>query len=153
VRPKADQVRRLIVRPEMDLLLKGAKPETGFPHYKADFLFGTYAAGYLVTVSLIGNSKAKPDLERLEDLDEVWALCFRKPRPGWRFLGRFAQRNQFIGLRAYDRHALGPKRSYHKKAEQIIDDWKAVLGDLEPLRGKSVSDYLSGVWRDVDQKA
>ena len=152
LRPKANQVRRLIIRPDMDTLLKGARPQTGFPHYKADFLFGSYAAGYLVTVSLIGNSKAKPDLERLQGLDEVWALCFREPRPGWRFLGRFAQRNLFVGLRAYDRHTLGTIAKYHRQAEKIIDDWKSLLGDLQPQRGSNVSDYLSGVWRDVDQK-
>lgn len=152
VRPKANPLRRLFVTPDMDFLLKGAKPETGFPHYKADFLFGSYAAGYLMTVSLIGNSDAKPHLERLKDLDEVWAFCFREPRPGWRFFGRFLQRDQFIALRAYDRRELGPKSQYHKHAEEIIGDWKSVLGDLEPLRGTSVNDYLSGVWRDVDQK-
>jgi len=130
VRPKAAPIRRLFVTPDMDSLLKGAKPATGFPHYKADFLFGSYAAGYLVTVSLIGNSDARPHLERLKNLDEVWALCFREPRPGWRFFGRFLQRNEFIALRAYDRQELAGRTKYHKKAEETIGDWKSVLGDL-----------------------
>jgi hypothetical protein len=152
LRPKAGPVRRLIVKPDIDPLLQGADVKSGFPHYQADHVVGKYVAGQLVTVSLIGNSKAEPDMERLEDLDEVWALCFRLPRPGWRLIGRFLQRDLFISLRAYDRHFLGKREKYHKHAAEIIDDWKTILGDLEPLRGTSVNDYLSGVWRDVDQK-
>jgi hypothetical protein len=152
LRPKATQIRRLLATPYMDSLLKGARPETGFPHYRADFLFGSYAAGHLVTVSLAGNSEARPDMERLAEIDEVWALCFRVPNPGWRFLGRFLQRDLFIGLRAYDRHELGRRKDYHRKAEGVIEDWNSLFEGLEPCRGTRVNDYLSGVWRDVDQK-
>jgi hypothetical protein len=153
VRPKGTQVRRLLVRPDMDLLLKGTKPETGFPHYRADFLVGAYSAGQLVTVSLLGNSEAKPNMERLTEIDEVWALCFREPPPGWRFIGRFVQRDVFVSLRAYDRHTLGRRLNYHRQAEAFIEEWNSVFQGLAPLRGGQVSDYLSGVWRDVDQKA
>ncbi len=65
LRPKASPVRRLIVRPAMDSLLQGADPKSGFPHYHADHVVGAYAAGHLVKVSLIGNSEAEPDMERL----------------------------------------------------------------------------------------
>lgn len=63
-----------------------------------------FAAGHLVTVSR--RSAPGVDLEQLEDQDEVWSLCFRRPRPGWRLLGRFLERDVFVGLRLYERHFL-----------------------------------------------
>jgi hypothetical protein len=151
LRQLGDNVRRLLVVPDIAELLAG-KSGQNFPHYLADAVIGRYVTGYLVTVSLKGNPTPKPDLERLEDLDEVWALCFRKPAPGWRILGRFAQRDVFIGFRAYDRHALGRKSNYTEKAQEIPNAWSDLLGPTPILHAETVGAYLSGVYRDVDQE-
>ena len=62
----------------------------GFPHIEADKVIGRYIAGHL---SFVTRKSAKDaDLEQMEGLDDVWALCLRKPRPGYRLLGRFLNR-------------------------------------------------------------
>jgi hypothetical protein len=144
----------LLVTPIIADLLSGKDISSGFPDYAADTIVGRYTAGHLVTVSLLGDpDKRKPDLERLENVHEVWALCFRKPRPGWRILGRFVQRDMFVGLRAYDRHVLGKKSNYAKNAKAIPNDWTNLLGDAPVLFAATAGEYLSGVHRDVDQEA
>jgi hypothetical protein len=52
----------------------------GFPHLCTDLIVGRFVEGHFLIVSR--KSAKYVDLEQLEDLDEVWALCFRKPRPG-----------------------------------------------------------------------
>ena len=122
----------------------------GFPHGKADALIARYIAGYLVCVSLMGTSKPEVDLERLSNEDEIWMLCIREPRPGWRVFGRFLEKDKFIGLRAYDRHDLPTKEEFRSAALATAEDWDAVVS-IAPHRGTNVGNYLSGVWRDVDE--
>lgn len=153
LRPDSPHVRRLFVTPEIAHLLDGKRPNSGFPHYAADADIARYMASHLVFVSLTGNSKPKPDLERLRDLDEVWAFCLRKLPPGWRIFGRFWEKNVFIGLSAYNRHDLGSAKRYGLKASPIPRDWEAIIGDAPPHRGNAVGDYVTEVYRDVDQEA
>lgn len=143
-------MRHLMLPPEIDALLDGKRPETGFPELAADLVVGRYVAGHLITVS----RKPAPDvdLKKLEGLDEIWTLCFRRPRPGWRIIGRFLERDLFVGLRAYDRHDLGTRFSYSGKGVGIIGDWEEYFGGIQPLRSNDLNDYLSGVFRDVDAK-
>jgi len=123
---------------------------TGFPDYKADAQTTIFAAGQLVRVSLVGDpQKKKPDLELLTDLDEAWAMCFRKPRPGWRLFGRFVDRNVFIGLCLVDRNQMKGFRAYGQIAQNMIDKWNRDFSSLHPVRSNSLADYLSGTIRDV----
>ncbi len=108
--------------------------------------------GHLMVVCLTearDRGRLKPDLERLEGLDEVWVMCFRRPRPGWRLMGRFLAERCFVAIRAYDRHELGGKRAYEAKAKAMIADWDALLPDTAPFRDDTVGNYVGGVWRDV----
>jgi hypothetical protein len=149
LRPLADPVRHLMVPRQVSDLLNGKRVGTGFPEVAADVIVGRFVAGYLVDISR--KSAKNVDLEQLEGIDDVWVLCFRRPRPGWRILGRFLERDVFVGLHAYDRHELGSKAKYTNAAKAIIEAWKAAFGAIEPLRSPNLDSYLSGVYRDVDQ--
>jgi hypothetical protein len=148
LRPLAAPKRFLLLKPAIDRNLEGG--DSRFPHIEADKLVGRYVAGYLLVVTRKSGRNA--DLEQLEGLDAVWALCFRSPPPGFRLLGRFVARDTFIGFRLYDRHALDGKKTYNELAGQVIADWKRDFGQIKPLRSLNLSDYLSGVFRDVDEQ-
>lgn len=117
----------------------------------ADRVIGWFIAGWRLRVSR--KSAKNVDLEQLEDLDDVWALCFREPKPGWRLLGRFLEQDVFVGIRLYERTYLGNKKNYHRIASEIPSSWEAELASLQPLRSTELSAYLSGsVYVDVDKK-
>lgn len=149
LRYRHPEVRVLLVAPAVADLLDGKRIETGFPDWRADVLVGRFLAGHLLTVSR--RSAEGVDLERLEGVDEMWALCFRAPAPGWRLFGRFLARDVFVGLRAYDRIVLDGRATYMAYAADTIDDWR-VFGRVPPVRSHALSDYLGGsMYRDVDR--
>jgi hypothetical protein len=130
----------------IDALLNGTDTSVGFPDAEADLVLGFFLAGQGVSVSLQYKEGALPALERLDGLiDEVWAMCFRKPRPGWRVLGRFIEKGTFIGLRAYRRSQLPTTEKYSLAAYETIKDWETMFGGVGPHRGQSPADYLGGV--------
>jgi hypothetical protein len=65
-----DQMRYLIVTPEIEDLLNGRRLLGLFPDVESEILIGRYAAGNLVTVSR-KITKAKPDVEQIVGPDEV----------------------------------------------------------------------------------
>jgi hypothetical protein len=143
-----DQKRFILVTPQIDALLDGHTMYGAFPTHDAEVLVGRFAAGYL----LVSRKKTKlqPQVERLENQDEVWALCIRRPKPGWRILGRFYEANVFVAFRAWDKHQLAGH--YNQASQEILDDWRDFFGSREPHRGNSVGDYLCQVFKDVDEK-
>ena len=152
-RLNASKARHLYVTPAIANLIDGADPMLGFPSAEATVITDRYLAGWLMVTSLTARTdppRARPDLERLENVDEAWVMCFRKPRPGWRLFGRFAEPSKFVALHAHDRDALAGG-AYEAKAEEMISTWKAMFEEEEPHRGASVEDYVGGVWRDVSE--
>ncbi|WP_439399187.1 hypothetical protein ACRQ5Q_17570 [Bradyrhizobium sp. PMVTL-01] len=150
LRPLDNSVRRIYVTQEVADLLDGKTARGLFPNLEAERLIAVFCAGHFLRVSRKKNDD-RPDLERLEGFDEVWALCPRKPKPGWRLLGRFIDKDRLILLRAYDKHQLA--KNYDKATKEVIGDWEVILGAAQqPFRGTELSDYLSGVYRDVDVK-
>jgi hypothetical protein len=112
--------------------------------------------GYLMCVSFTIHTippRAYPELERLEGLDETWVMCFRKPRPGWRLLGRFMAPDHFVALAAYARDSLKNRKLYEEAAQRMIDQWRAMFRAMDPFRGDNPAAYLSGVVRDVSFQA
>lgn len=120
-----------------------------FPHQAADKLVGIFIAGQLLLLSQ--NSAEGVDMERLENVDEVWALCFRRPIPGFRLLGRFIEAKVFVGFRLYDRNTLDGIATYTAFANEVIADWKKAFGTKDPYRTYRLESYVGGVCRDVDQ--
>lgn len=151
LRPSPKPQRGILATPAIRSIIAGDPPVKGFPHLCADLIIGRFTAGHYLLISR--SSASDCDLEQLEEIDEVWALCFRKPRPGWRLLGRFLEQDTFIGLRLCDRKRLAHRKNYGQKASVVIDDWNERFGSLGPLRSDDLSAYLSGYYRDVDQEA
>ena len=147
-KPLGDPKRHLLVTPEVDQLLDGRIHYGIFPAVSAEKLIGVFSAGQLVTVSR-QLTKRKPDVEQIVGHDEVWALCFRKPIPGWRLLGRWYEKDVFVAFRPWDKKRLFGK--YKEASQEVIEDWKELFSDRPPHQGQNVSDYLSGVFRDVDE--
>lgn len=147
--PGVIPIRVLLVTPEIDALLDGYVEGGLFPDYSADRLIAAYTAGWLMTVSRKKTNK-KPSLEMLEGHDDVWALCARTPRPGWRLLGRFYEKDVFVALRPWGKIRLS--RNYPSAAAEVIEDWKELFGAQPPHRSANLGDYLSGVFRDVDEE-
>ncbi|WP_174263624.1 hypothetical protein [Hyphomicrobium sp. CS1BSMeth3] len=122
-----------------------------FPSGYAIATTEAYMRGHLVFVSLTAETMTEcvVDLERLENVDEVWVLCFRKPKPGWRVFGRFTEKNCFVGFTARHRGELGSIKKYTKVAETVPQLWNNTFGNERPHTGETVAEYLDGVVRDV----
>jgi hypothetical protein len=129
-------------------LLDGRIAFGDFPAVEAERMIGIFCGGGYLSISRKKN-KVRPDLEMLEGLDEIWSFCLRRPRPGWRLLGRFYQKDHLILLRGWDKHKLFNR--YEKASEQIIKDWNDLFGTEVAYSGDWYSGYLSGVIRDADE--
>jgi len=123
-----------------------------FPTVGAEIFFGVFSAGQLMTLSR-KKTKQKPDLEMLDEHDEVWAMCIRNPKPGWRILGRWFDEVEgqrvFVALRAWDKTKLFA--NYAVAANEVIDDWNEMFGGVAPKRATNLGDYVGGVFNDLDQ--
>lgn len=139
----------MLVTPEIDALLDGRLALGEFPDWEAERLIARFSAGWLVTVSR-RRTRQRPDLERLDGFDEIWALCPRKPRPGWRLFGRFYEPGVLTCLRAWPKDRLIGR--YHEAAAAVVNDWCELFGDRPAHSGPQLGDYLGGgLFRDVDQ--
>lgn len=147
LKPLVENVRRLYVTQEISDLLDGKMKFGQFPNLDCEKLIGRFCAGHLLVISR-KKTKRRPDLERLEGYDEIWSLCPRTPRPGWRLLGRFLEKDRLVLFRAWDKYALAG--NYDRAAAQVIEDWKSKFGEAAPCTGIELTDYVSGVIRDVD---
>lgn len=149
-KPIVFKQRRVFLHADVAALLSGeASIKAMFPNVEAERVLSTFCKGHLISVSA---ARKRSDLEKLVGLDEAWALCFRKPKPGWRVFGRLIEPSIFVGLRAYDRDDLGSaKGRYGAMAQAMIDEWDRILPDVPPLRAATMSGYVNGVVRNVDE--
>jgi hypothetical protein len=146
---RTEPIRSILVPRSIGAALNGTNPNTTFPHTLAAPQIAAFISGHFLTVSR--RSAAGVDVEQLEGVEEVWAICFRRRRPGWRLLGRWLEPSKFVGLGLYDRLDLGGAQ-YNKRAQEVIAQWESIFPGLDPLRGSHVGDYVGGVFRDVDEK-
>lgn len=109
-----------------------------------------YISGMYVTGSMRGDPrKWHPDFERLENLDEVWVMCFRQPKfDQWRLMGRFADFNAFVGLGFFRRTYLDGEKKYHRQAEEFIVRWPNLGINIPVHTGNIIEDYISQPARD-----
>jgi hypothetical protein len=107
-----------------------------------------YISGLYVTGSMRGDPDSRhPDFERLENIDEVWVMCFRQPKfDQWRLMGRFADSNAFVGLAFFRRAFLNGTKKYHGLAQQFLTRWPTT--DIPVHHGNVIEDYMSQPVRD-----
>ena len=153
----AAQVRHLHVTTEIDDLLAGRKPETGFPTWLSDPLIGRFLVGQCMWACLSKepDRKVDVDLKRLVDAGEIWTLRVanvRKRINGWRVFGMFLHHNHFIGLRAYVRDDLKNQAEWKSAIDQTKKDWITILGTASPISAQQLDAYLSEPYRDVTDK-
>ena len=133
-------------------ILDGTAQLPRFPEVTADVLTTRYIAGHYMTVSeqkKVWKKGEGPLLERLVEVDEVWAICFRKPPPGWRLLGRFLDKDVFVGLRFIDKPDLAGR--YKEVSAEVVGVWDEHF-DFEPIRSASLDDYIGHTWVNKDEE-
>lgn len=147
------EMRLLYLTPKVASILRGeANEKIGFPGLETEVLVGRFCSGHLVTVSLLGSNTKSPDFEKLEGIDEVWAICARKPKSSQvRVFGRFAAPGVFVGLQMHERIDLASRYKYNSVASTIPQQWSDLFGNLDPFRATKVEDYFGGVVRNVDE--
>jgi hypothetical protein len=141
--------RRVFVASNVAKLLQkhGADPIM-FNWVEANRILSEFVLGRMVSVSF--RSK-RAELEKLEGIDEVWACCIRKPKPGWRLFGRFVAQDCLVVMMAHDRHDLGSRAEYQTVAETAIAEWNMIMPDVSPFSASKLSGYISGVVRNADE--
>jgi hypothetical protein len=152
-RSLGQDLRHLYVTPEVAAGLDGVDDRFWqFPMLEMEKLIAIYCAGWAVRASPSGDNGKSPDMERLAGLDEVWAMCAKKPRI-WqvRILGRFAAKGIFVGLQIFERSFLGTRDNYTRIASKIPVQWGSIFGNTQSFTALRVEDYLGGVVIDVDQ--
>lgn len=130
-----------------DLLEKGGANPVMFNWVEANRILSEFVLGRAVSVSFCSN---RAELERLEEIEEVWVCCVRIPKPGWRLFGRFIARDCLVLMLAHDRHDL-PWPKYQAAAENTIAEWNRVLPDVSPYSASKLSGYISGVVINADE--
>lgn len=142
--PDKARRRRIFVKPEINELIAGRTPSNPeFPCGEADFEIGKFAKGHIVGVSR--RYSGKGELKILSDLPEAWAFCFRRPSPGWRMFGRFAQKNIFVGFNCIPREQAGDMVRYNQCAVAMISEWELLFPGVEPFKGTDFEDYLGSM--------
>lgn len=146
MRATGNVVRRIFVTERINSFLNSNDPY--FPRGNAEITFGTFCSGHSMTVTRRKGVKA--DLELMVDTDEVWIMCFRKPRWGQgRLLGRFVEKNIFVGTSIATREEIA-KATYPVVAAGVIDTWDEITGGIPVLRSMDFADYLGLQFRDLD---
>jgi hypothetical protein len=151
--PQPLMIRGILCPPEVDERLSGKDPSYGLPASGIAITIGRFIRGHSMGVS----RKKRPrrwrgpevELEQLEGFDEVWVLCYRHPRPGWRLLGRFLSQDTLAVFRVKDKLDIGS--DYSAAVGEVISDWNAYFGAKRPLSGTELEVYLSGAHRNVDK--
>ena len=148
--------RQVFVTPELAEALKGRTLETGLPPFPIKALIGQFVTGGVLTIGWTRrqprsarNRDRHPELERLEGNDEIWVLCQRRPRPGWRILGRFIGPDVLALLIARHKNDIGD--NYQAAILDTISAWQARFDQLQAHTGSLISDYISGEFYDYDR--
>jgi len=81
-----------------------------------------------------------PEVTQIVNHEEVWALCPRRPPPGWRIVGRFQNKGVFVALRAFDKSWL--VKNYDRGSEWVIEDWNELFPNEEPYKAATIEDYF-----------
>ncbi len=147
----------MLLLPEIANVIRGEDAPAHFTAEEARFVTAQFVRGNLIRVALPyidGRYKKgfEPTLEKLNEVDGVWALCFRKPAPGWRLIGRFGEMGTFVGLELADRRDLGRKgaMSYPTAITRAIERWQCLFAGIPPHVGTTIEDYAGGLCYDAN---
>ncbi len=150
-RGPGDRRRWVFCTRELQQFLTSGAPGSDFSPLQAQQLLGTFIRGENLGISQRRTRRrSEVDLERLEGMEEIWALCIRHPRPGWRILGRFLGRSVFVALEVKDKRDIGS--DYGPIADEVKDFWKSIFGQRPPLVANWISGYIDGDHYDKDQQ-
>lgn len=139
----------MFVTPEIRDVLDGVRLTAGFPDAEATTVNDRYMVGHLISVSRRRGRGAV--LKKIEHADAVWSFAYRRPRPGWRLIGRFIERDAFIGLSMKSRSFLGrSENAFTEEAKAIVEVWNRLLPGLDPVRSDDVEELLSPLVWDLD---
>ena len=133
-------------------LLDGAPAGSHFANGAADAQVTDFIDGRAVNVSREQRRRKRseqPHLVKLVDCDEVWEMCFRLPKPGWRLFGRFLERGVFVGLDLRDKTLMGA--NYDEPVRVVLADWQRRFPGVDPVRAADLDEYVGYQWRDVDE--
>lgn len=140
--------RLLFVVPEIEATLQGAGPP-GFPEAEATSVNDRFMVGHVISISRERRRTAV--LKKVEGVDAVWSLSYRKPKPGWRLLGRFLERDVFVGLSLQPRARLGADATaFTVAAQAVVSHWQALFPGLDPESSDAADDMLSPLYWDLD---
>jgi hypothetical protein len=147
-------IRGLLCPPTVNVRISGQDPNHGLPAIGIALTIGRFIRGQSLVVSRIRRlskwKKSKIELEQLEGFDEVWILCYRNPRPGWRLLGRFLEQDALAVFRVKDKRDIGS--DYSAVVGEVLSDWNDHLGTERPCGGTDLSAYISGAHYNVDEE-
>jgi hypothetical protein len=142
--------RQLWVTPEIANVLDGNKPSTGFPHVTADAIVTRIVAGHSVNVTS-RREKTGTTFKRFSEAEGVWSVIFPKPPPGFRLLGRFVEKDLFVGLNLQSRDDLGGSR-YAAEISRTAEAWNALIPAVPYIDDGDVSAFLSEPYYDADNE-
>lgn len=149
MRARPDTARHLYVTLEIAEILDHPNALRRFSRVETNIKITNFLLGRQMAVSRENRKwkkKGEPDLVKLAGHDEIWELCFREPKPGWRLFGRFLEAGVFVGLELHAREEV----DHGKVASSIIATWNEKFPGIDPVSSNDLADYVSGVWRDVD---
>jgi hypothetical protein len=149
-------IRGILCAPTVNVQISGQDPNHGLPALGIAVTIGQFIRGHSLVVSRRRTprkwKRSKIQLEQLEGFDEIWILCYRNARPGWRLLGRFLEQDALAVFRVKDKRDIG--NDYSVAVEEVLSDWNDHLGTDRPC-GRADADlptYISGVHYNVDEE-
>lgn len=146
LRPQAER-RTVYVLPDILAKIRAPDHEPMFPRASAESLVGRFRSGGFIGISR--QMEVEADLKLMVGVDEIWALCFRSPRPGGRLLGRFIERDLFVGLGLFTREELAGT-AYTERGNEAAAEYERLLPHSPTVRSADLNDYLSPHFKDLD---
>jgi hypothetical protein len=77
---------------------------------------------------------------------EIWDIRVIAPNPGIRVLGGFSKLDTFVALTWDYRENLDGPRLWNDEIDRCRKAWRDLFGTKQPLKGKSLDDYLTNFY-------
>ncbi|MGD9508787.1 MAG: hypothetical protein AB7I59_04100 [Geminicoccaceae bacterium] len=149
--------RTLVISPEIQSLLCGPWPSVRAGKRMMDLRadLESFVVGDQVSACLVPYKAEEALFGRLDKpADEVWDIRSRKPAPGIRLLGRFAEQDCFVALSCWPRSVqldylsrppLGRRNSSEWAAgiKECKAEWRKLFFDYPAHTGTTINDYIS----------